>query len=413
MQVDLLIRRAHLATMEGTTADPYGSVMNGALAIAGGRIVWLGKETEIPADLIAEREFDSEGGWLTPGLIDCHTHLVYGGNRADEFERRLNGESYESIARSGGGIKATVAATRAADEATLYAQSRKRLLTMLGEGITTVEIKSGYGLNLETERKMLRVARQLEDEGVSVRTSFLGAHAVPPEYAGRADDYVDDLIGEMLPMLHAEGLIDAVDGFCENIAFTPAQIVRLFDVAKHLNLPVKLHAEQLSDQGGAALVARYGGLSADHLEYISPAGVSAMAEHGTVAVLLPGAFYTLRETHRPPVSALRAAGVPIAVATDCNPGTSPLESPLLAMNMACTLFSLTPAEALSGMTREAARALGLLGDRGTLTVGKRADLALWATDSPGELSYRLGAHPLVKRAVGKNTVVPGAPYPRC
>ena len=397
MQVDLLIRRAHLATMEGTTADPYGSIMNGALAVAGGRIAWLGKETEVTADLIAEREINGEGGWLTPGLIDCHTHLVYAGNRADEFERRLNGESYESIARSGGGIQATVAATRAADEATLYAQSRKRLQTMLAEGVTTVEIKSGYGLELANERKMLRVARQLTAEGVDVRTSFLGAHAVPPEYAGRADQYLDRVIAEMLPMLHSEGLIDAVDGFCENIGFTSAQIARLFDAAKRLGLPVKLHAEQLSDQGSAALAASYRALSADHLEHLSAEGVAAMANSGTVAVVLPGAFYTLRETRLPPIAALRAAGVPIAIATDCNPGTSPLESPLLAMNMACTLFGLTPAEALAGMTREAARALGLLGDRGTLCVGKRADLALWAIERPAELAYRIGARPLLER----------------
>jgi imidazolonepropionase len=400
VRVDLLLRKVHLATMAGTAADPYGSVRDAALAVAGGRIVWLGEEAALPAGLVAEQEVDGDGGWLTPGLIDCHTHLVYAGNRTDEFERRLNGESYESIARSGGGIKATVAATRAADEATLYTQSRRRLQTMLSEGVTTVEIKSGYGLDLAGERKMLRVARQLATEGVDVRTSFLGAHAVPPEYAGRADDYLDVVINEMLPALHAEGLVDAVDGFCEDIAFSPAQIRRLFDAATHLGLPVKLHAEQRTDQGGAALVASYRGLSADHVEYLSPEGVSAMAANGTVAVLLPGAFYSLRETRQPPVAALRAAGVPTAVATDCNPGTSPLDSPLLAMNMACTLFGLTPAEALAGMTREAARALGLLADRGTLTCGKRADLALWAVERPGELAYRMGARPLARRFLG-------------
>ena len=399
MHVDLLLRHVNLATMEGNATDPYGSMQDGALAVADGRITWLGKEAEIPADLDAEREIDGEGAWLTPGLIDCHTHLIYAGNRADEFERRLNGESYAAIARSGGGIQATVAATRAADEATLYAQSRKRLQTMLAEGITTVEIKSGYGLELTSERKMLRVARQLSAQGVAVHTSFLGAHAVPPEYAGRSDQYLDSVIDEMLPTLHAEGLIDAVDGFCENIAFSPAQIARLFDATRRLGLPVKLHAEQLSDQGGAALAARYGALSADHLEHLSPEGVAAMAKSGTVAVLLPGAFYSLRETKQPPISALRAAGIPIAVATDCNPGTSPLESPLLTMNMACTLFSLTPAEGLAGMTREAARALGLLADRGTLAVGKRADLALWAIDRPAELAYRIGALPLVDRII--------------
>lgn len=400
MQVDLLLRRVHLATMESNAADPYGSVHDAALAVSGERIAWLGKEAALPAGLIAEQEIDGDGGWLTPGLIDCHTHLVYAGNRADEFERRLNGESYESIARSGGGIRATVAATRAADEATLYAQSRQRLQTMLAEGVTTVEIKSGYGLDLSSERKMLHVARQLASEGVSVRTSFLGAHAVPPEYPGRADEYLDLVINEMLPALHAEGLIDAVDGFCEDIAFSPAQIRRLFDAATHLGLPVKLHAEQRTDQGGAALVASYRGLSADHLEYLAPEGIAAMAAGGTTAVLLPGAFYSLRETRQPPVAALRAAGVPLAVATDCNPGTSPLDSPQLAMNMACTLFGLTPAEALTGMTREAARALGLLADRGTLTPGKRADLALWAVERPGDLTYRLGARPLAKRYLG-------------
>ena len=400
MHVDLLLRRVHLATMMANAADSYSCVHDAALAVSGGRIVWFGKEAALPAGLVAEQEVDGDGGWLTPGLIDCHTHLVYAGNRADEFERRLNGESYESISRSGGGIRATVTATRAADEATLYAQSRKRLLTMLGEGITTVEIKSGYGLDLASERKMLRVARQLANEGVSVRTSFLGVHAVPPEYAGRADDYLYCVINEMLPALHAEGLIDAVDGFCEDIAFSPAQIRRLFDAATRLGLPVKLHAEQRTDQGGAALVASYRGLSADHVEYLSPEGIAAMAVSGTTAVLLPGAFYSLRETRQPPVAALRAAGVPMAVATDCNPGTSPLDSPLLAMNMACTLFNLTPAEALAGMTREAARALGLLADRGTLEIGKRADLALWAIDRPAELAYRMGARPLVRRIVG-------------
>ena len=399
MHVDLLLRRVHLATMAGDAADPYGSVQDGALAVAGGRIVWLGKDAALPAGLDAGQEVDGDGGWLTPGLIDCHTHIVYAGNRADEFERRLNGESYESISRSGGGIRATVSATRAAAEATLYTQSRKRLLSMLGEGVTTVEIKSGYGLDLASERKMLRVARQLAAEGVSVRTSFLGAHAVPPEYADRADDYLDMVIGEMLPALHAEGLIDAVDGFCEDIAFSPAQIRRLFDAATQLGLPVKLHAEQRTDQGGAALVASYRGLSADHVEYLSPAGIAAMAAGGTSAVLLPGAFYSLRESRQPPVAALRAAGVPMAVSTDCNPGTSPLDSPLLAMNMACTLFALTPAEALAGMTRHAARALGLLADRGTLETGKRADLALWAIDQPAELAYRMGARPLARRFV--------------
>lgn len=397
MRADLLIRRVHLATMAARGADPYGSLRRAALAVAEGRIAWLGEEAALPASLRAEREIDGADGWLTPGLIDCHTHLVYAGNRADEFERRLNGESYEAIARAGGGIAATVAATRAADEAALFAQSARRLRAMQREGLCTVEIKSGYALDGPGERKMLRVARGLERLGVSVRATFLGAHALPAEYAGRADDYIAFLADDLLPALHREGLVDAVDGFCDAIAFSSAQIGRLFDAAARLGLRVKLHAEQRSAQGGAALVAGYRGLSADHLEHLTADGVAALAAAGTAAVLLPGAYYCLREQRCPPVAALRAAGVPLAVATDCNPGSSPLASPLLAMNMACTLFGLTPAEALAGMTREGARALGLLADRGTLTVGKRADLALWGIERPGELSYLLGGAPLVER----------------
>lgn len=397
MRVDLLLRRVNLATMQARADDPYGSVRDAALTVADGRIAWLGRERELPAGCQAMREIDAGGGWLTPGLIDCHTHLVYAGNRADEFERRLGGESYETIARSGGGIAATVAATRAADEAALYAQSARRLQTMIGEGLCTVEIKSGYGLDFANERKMLRVARQLAGLGVSVRTSFLGAHAVPVEYAGRRDDYLSLLIDDILPRLHSEALVDAVDGYCEDIGFSSAQIGRLFAAAKRLGLPVKLHAEQRSAQGGAALVVAHRGLSADHLEYLSPEGIAALAAAGSCAVLLPGAFYWLRETRLPPVVALRAAGVPLAVASDCNPGSSPLCSPLLTMNMACTLFALTPAEALAGMTSGAARALGLHADRGTLAPGKRADLALWAIDRPGELACQLGSNPLLTR----------------
>lgn len=397
MPVDLLIRRVHLATLAADAGDPCGSVRDGALAVAGGRIAWLGRESALPADLQAEAEIDGAGGWLTPGLIDCHTHLVYAGNRADEFERRLNGESYEAIARRGGGIAATVAATRAASEEQLFAQSARRLRAMQREGLCTIEIKSGYGLDAASERKMLRVARRLATLGVEVRTTFLGAHALPPEFAGRADAYVDFLAGTLLPALHAEGLVDAVDAFCDVMAFSPAQVERLFAAAGRLGLRVKLHAEQRSEQGGAALVAARGGLSADHLEYLTAQGVAAMAAAGTVAVLLPGAFYCLRERQLPPVAALRAAGVGLAVATDCNPGSSPLTSPLLAMNLACTLFGLTPAEALAGMTREAARALGLLDTRGTLAVGKRADLALWEIDRPGDLACFLGAVPLRQR----------------
>ena len=397
MRVDLLLRRVNLATMQARADDPYGSVRDAALAVADGRIAWLGRERDLPAGCQPVREIDGAGGWLTPGLIDCHTHLVYAGNRADEFERRLGGESYEAIARSGGGIAATVAATRAADEAALHAQSARRLQTMIGEGLCTVEIKSGYGLDFVNERKMLRVARQLAGLGVSVRTSFLGAHAVPVEYAGRSDAYLSLLIDDILPRLHSEALVDAVDGFCEDIGFSSAQIGRLFAAAKRLGLPVKLHAEQRSAQGGAALVAAHRGLSADHLEYLSADGIAALAAAGSCAVLLPGAFYWLRETRLPPVVALRAAGVPLAVASDCNPGSSPLCSPLLSMNMACTLFALTPAEALAGMTSGAARALGLLADRGTLAPGKRADLALWAIDRPGELACQLGSNPLLTR----------------
>jgi imidazolonepropionase len=382
----------HLATMTGGAAD-LGVVRDAALAVRDGHIAWLGPRSDLPRDLRPERTVDGDGAWVTPGLIDCHTHIVYAGNRSDEFEARLHGATYAEIAQRGGGIASTVRATRAATDDDLFEASLPRVRALLAEGVTTLEIKSGYGLALEAERRMLRVARRIGRElPVTVRTTFLGAHAVPPEFAGRADAYVDEVCDRMLPALVREGLVDAVDAFCETIGFTPAQTERIFRAAQVLGVPVKLHAEQLSDQGGAALAARYRALSADHLEYLSGDGIAAMARAGTVAVLLPGAFYCLRETKLPPVDALRAAKVPLAVATDCNPGTSPLTSLLLAMNMACTLFRLTPAEALAGATVHAARALGVF-DVGTLEVGQRADFALWDIDRPADLSYAIGLNP--------------------
>ena len=385
---DLVIHNVHLATME----HGYGELLDAAIAVKDGRIAWFGPGDELPAS--GAVLFDGQGCWLTPGLIDCHTHIVHAGNRSDEFEARLNGASYEDISRAGGGIMSTVRATRAASEDALLQQSLPRVLALLAEGVTTLEIKSGYGLDADSEAKMLRVARRVAEKlPVSVRTTFLGAHALPPEYAGQPDSYIDLLCAQMLPRLAGAGLVDAVDAFCERIGFTPAQTQRVFEAARGLGLPVKLHAEQLSDLGGAALVARYAGLSADHLEFLSAEGIAAMAEHGTVAVLLPGAYYFLRETQPPPVAALRAAGVPMAVATDCNPGTSPMTSLLLAMNMACTLWRLTPQEALAGATCHAARALGLQQETGSLVVGKRADFALWRIARPADLAYALGLNP--------------------
>ncbi|MDB5961507.1 MAG: imidazolonepropionase [Massilia sp.] len=382
---------AHLATM-ATSADGYGELRDGAVRVEDGRVAWVGPRADAP--LADAAITDCGGAWLTPGLIDCHTHIVHAGNRSAEFEARLNGATYEEIARAGGGIMATVRATRAASIDQLMAQSAPRLLRLLAEGVTTVEIKSGYGLDLAGERLMLQAARRLARElPFDVATTFLGAHALPPEFAGRADDYIAHLIAVMLPALAADGLVDAVDAFCETIGFTAAQTGRLFAAARAMNLPVKLHAEQLSDQGGAALVARFEGLSADHLEHLSPAGVAAMAAAGTVAVLLPGAYYFLRDTTPPPIAALRAAGVPMAVATDCNPGTSPLTSILLAMNLACTLWRLTPLEALAGCTIHAARALGRHGQIGSIEVGKRADFALWRIDRPADLAYAMGLNP--------------------
>jgi imidazolonepropionase len=391
---DALWRNVHLATM--VEDGSYGEIRDAAIAVRDGRIAWLGRGSDLPASCHADVEHDGEDCWLTPGLIDCHTHIVHAGNRSNEFEDRLNGVAYEEIARRGGGIVSTVHATRAASEDELLETSLRRVRRLLSEGVTTLEIKSGYGLDLETERKMLRVARRIGQLlPVRVQTTFLGAHALPPEYAGRADDYIDAVCRDMLPALAAEGLVDAVDAFCEKIGFSAAQTERVFQTAHRLGLPVKLHAEQLSDQDGAALVARFGGLSADHLEHLSPAGIAAMAAAGTVAVLLPGAFYFLRETKLPPIDGLREAGVPIAIATDCNPGTSPLTSLLLTMNLACTLFRLTPQEALAGVTRNAARALGLGRQVGTLEVGKQADFALWEIERPAELAYAIGGNPCV------------------
>ncbi|MGN8023550.1 imidazolonepropionase [Phyllobacterium sp. 22229] len=381
-----------IATLEKTGA-PYGLIDAGAIGIEGDRISWVG--TTVPDDWKSAEVQDFGGRLATPALIDCHTHLVFGGNRAREFEMRLEGASYEEIARAGGGIVSSVKSTNGLSEDELAAQSLPRLDTLLAEGIATVEIKSGYGLNIEAELKMLRVARRLGTlRPVRIRTSYLAAHAVPPEYRGRADDYISEVVLPGLDAAHAEGLVDAVDGFCEGIAFSPAQITRVFDRAKALGIPVKLHAEQLSNLGGAKLAASYGALSADHLEYLDADGAGAMAAAGTVAVLLPGAFYALREEQAPPVKALRAAGVRIAIATDCNPGTSPLTSLLLTMNMACTLFRLTAEEALAGATREAAHALGLQNELGTIAPGKRAEIAIWNAAQPAELCYRIGFNPL-------------------
>lgn len=384
-----LWRGGRLATLAGERG--WGLIDDGALLVDDGQLAWVGDSADAPT---AEAIVELRGALVTPGLVDCHTHLVYGGNRANEFEQRLLGASYAEIARSGGGIRATVAATRAASEAELLASASKRARALIREGVTTLEVKSGYGLDAATEARMLRVARGLQDLGIDVRTTYLAAHALPPE-ARDADDYIHAVCA-WLPELHAAGLVDAVDAFCEHIAFSPAQVARVFDAAARLGLPVKLHAEQLSDQGGAALAAGYQALSCDHLEYLSPAGIQAMAQAGSVAVLLPGAFYALRETRLPPVQALRQAGVPIAIATDHNPGSSPTLSPLLMLNMACVLFGLTPEEALRGLSVNAARALGLH-DRGRLLAGQRADFCVWDAGHPRELAACFGHNPLIKR----------------
>jgi imidazolonepropionase len=399
VQVERLWSSARLATLRPGLPG-LGTIEDGVIACTGDRIVYAGSRADAPV-FDAEAEWDLEGRWVTPGLVDCHTHLVYAGNRAREFELRLAGASYEEIARAGGGIVSTMAATRAASRDALIDAALPRLDTMLGEGVTTIEIKSGYGLSEVDEIKMLSAARALPTlRQVRVATTFLGAHALPNEFKGNPDGYIDLVCDRMIPGIAAAGLADAVDAFCEGIGFTPAQVRRVFEAAKAHGLDVKLHAEQLSNLNGAALAAEFGALSADHLEHLDEAGVTAMAQAGTVAVLLPGAFYFTREHLRPPVDLLRKASVPIAIATDCNPGTSPLTSPLLVMNMAATLFRLTVDECLAGMTREAARALGLLGEIGTLEAGKACDLAIWDVEEPAELVYHMGYNPLHARIWG-------------
>ena len=397
---DLLLTDAKLATMVG---DDYGIVEDGALAIRDGTIAWLGPAAEIPP-LDAAESRSAGGRWLTPALIDCHTHLAFAGNRAAEFEQRLKGVSYEDIARAGGGIMSTVRATRDASGDELLEQSRVRLLQLRREGCATVEIKSGYGLDVTTETRLLAIARELgRTTGITVRTTFLGAHAVPAEYRDRSDDYIDLVVDEMLPAVATGGLADAVDAYCESIAFSADQVARVFEKAADVGLPVKLHADQLSDGGGAELAASFGALSADHLEYTHFNGVKALADAGTVAVLLPGAFLTLGETTRPPVNPLRDEGVPIAIASDCNPGTSPVCSIRTTMTLATTLFGLTPEECLAGVTRNAARALGLR-DRGTLETGRRADIAVWDIGHPQELSYWIGMNELAELLVAGTPV---------
>jgi imidazolonepropionase len=394
MRCDTQWTHARLATMTGAG---LGIVEEGLVAALDGRILYAGSAADAP-HFAAERTVDCEGRWIMPGLVDCHTHLVHAGSRAHEFELRLQGASYEEIARAGGGIVSTMSATRAASEADLVASALPRLDALIAEGATTVEVKSGYGLTLDDEVKMLRAARRLgEERRVRIVTTFLGAHALPPEYADDADGYVDHLCATMIPAVAAAGLADAVDGFCEGIGFSPAQIGRVFAAANAAGLPVKLHAEQLSNLHGAALAAEAGALSADHLEYLDDAGIAAMAAAGTVATLLPGAYYFMRETKLPPIAALRAAGVPIAMATDCNPGTSPLTSLLMVMNMGATLFRLTVDECLAAVTRNAARALGLQDSIGTLEAGKACDLAIWNIERPAELVYRMGFNPLHAR----------------
>jgi imidazolonepropionase len=388
---------ARLATLAG--ADGWGLIDDGALLVEGATLRAVGAAAELRRGAAVDVEIDLGGALVTPGLVDCHTHLVYAGQRAGEFEQRLEGASYEEIALAGGGIRSTVAATRAASDETLFALARERALALMREGVTTLEIKSGYGLSAEHEARCLRVARRLGRElPLAVQTTCLSAHALPPEYTGRADEYIDAVCA-WLPALHAEGLVDAVDGFCDRIGFTAEQTRRVFDAARRLGLPVKLHAEQLSDQHSAVLAAEFGALSCDHLEYAGADGVAAMAAAGTVAVLLPGAFYFLRETRLPPVAALRAAGVPIAIATDHNPGSAPTLSPLLMLSMASTLFRLTPEEALRGMTVQAARALGLR-DRGTLAAGQRADFVVWDLAHPNELAYWFGRNPRARVVFG-------------
>ncbi|HUG22790.1 imidazolonepropionase [Piscinibacter sp.] len=392
---DLLLRNVRLVSC----AEDDCAVASAAfVGIAQGRIAHIGRMAELDAGVHAQAECDAQGALLTPGLIDCHTHLVYAGDRAREFEMRLQGQSYEAISRAGGGIRSTVRETRAATASELFVQSEKRLRRLMNHGVTTVEIKSGYGLSLDDELKCLRVARELgQRHPVTVRTTLLAAHALPPEFDGRADDYVAEIVERILPEAARSGLADAVDAFCDTIGFTPAQTRRVFEAARALGLPVKLHAEQLSNQHGAALAAEFGALSADHLEHVDEAGAAAMARAGTVAVMLPGAYYFLRDTQPPPIALFRQHRVPMAVATDSNPGTSPTTHLPLMMNMACTLFRMTPAEALLGVTRHAARALGLQATHGSIEVGRQADLCLWDADTPAELACTIGGSPLRRR----------------
>ena len=393
---DQLLTDMLLATM----VEGYGLIDRAAIALKEGRIAWAGAEVDLPGEFSKFPKTSHQGRLVTPGLIDCHTHVVFGGNRAAEFEMRLKGATYEEVARAGGGIISTVKATRTGSEAELIASALPRIDAMLAEGVCVIEIKSGYGLDIETELRMLRAARAIATQRpVRIVTSFLGAHAVPPEFKDRNDAYIDEVCIPALRAAHAEGLVDAVDGFCEGIAFSTIQMARVFDVAKSVGLPVKLHAEQLSNLGGAKLAASYGALSADHIEYLDEEGVAALAKSGTTAVILPGAFYTLRERQVPPIELLRRYKVPMALSTDCNPGSSPMTSLLLAMNMGCTLFRMTPEEALLGVTSNAARALGLK-DCGTIEVGKRADLAIWNIKHPSELAYRIGFNPLHSRIFG-------------
>jgi len=394
-----LIKNCRIATMvKGEMA--YGLDGSDAMVIDGEIIAWIGRIAEIPQEHSVTQSVDFGGRLVTPAPIDCHTHLVFGGHRAMEYEMRLNGASYEDVARAGGGIVSTVSATRKASVSELIAGALLRLDALIAEGVSTVEVKSGYGLDIETELRMLRVARMLEHHrNVTIKTSFLGAHAVPIEYLGRDDAFIEEVCIPALRAAHADGLVDAVDAFCEGVAFQPDQVARVFDVAKELGLPVKIHAEQLSNLGGAKMAVGYGALSADHIEYLDEAGVAAMAVAGTVAVILPGAFYTLREKQAPPIEMLRKYDVPMAVATDANPGSSPMTSILLAMNMASTLFRVTPEEAFAGTTRVAAKALSL-NDRGVIAVGMRADLAVWDAETPAELVYRIGFNPLHKRIFG-------------
>ena len=394
MAFQTIYNNANIATMSSND-PPYGLIQEGTLVISDGLIKWVGPRKNLPNKFRNLPKKDLHGRLITPALIDCHTHLVYAGSRATEFELRLNGASYEEISRRGGGILSTVKSTRDTSEEELFSESLPRFDAIISEGVGTVEIKSGYGLDLQNEIKMLRVARKLgKERNIRVKTSFLGAHAIPPEFSGKADAYIDYICEQVLPAVHNENLADSVDGFCENIAFSTKQVARVFEKASMYGLPLKIHAEQLSNQGAAILAANYGALSADHLEYLDLKGVRAMSKSGTVAVLLPGAYYTLCETNLPPVRDLIESGVPVAIATDCNPGSSPLTSILLCMNMACTLFGMKPEEALSGVTRSAAKALGILGEVGTIESGKKAELALWNVNKPAELIYRMGYNPL-------------------